>query len=36
MLCSVTFGAPVVLGADEERGAFLTRARDAVVALREL
>jgi 1-acyl-sn-glycerol-3-phosphate acyltransferase len=35
MLCSVTFGAPVTLGADEERGAFLTRARDAVVALRD-
>jgi 1-acyl-sn-glycerol-3-phosphate acyltransferase len=35
MLCSVTFGAPVALGADEERGAFLTRARDAVVALRD-
>lgn len=35
MLCSVTFGAPVVLGADEERAAFLTRARDAVVALRD-
>jgi len=35
MLCSVTFGAPVALGADEDRGAFLTRARDAVVALRD-
>jgi len=35
MLCSVTFGAPVALGADEERGAFLTRAREAVVALRD-
>ncbi|MES2190570.1 MAG: lysophospholipid acyltransferase family protein [Pseudomonadota bacterium] len=35
ILCSVTFGAPITLGADEERGHFLTRARDAVMALRE-
>jgi 1-acyl-sn-glycerol-3-phosphate acyltransferase len=35
MLCSVTFGTPVALGADEERGAFLARAREAVVALRD-
>ena len=35
MLCSVTFGTPVALGADEDRGAFLTRAREAVVALRD-
>ncbi len=35
ILCSVTFGAPIALGADEERGHFLTRARDAVMALRE-
>ena len=36
VLCSVTFGEPVKLGADEDRGVFLTRARDAVVALREV
>lgn len=35
ILCSVTFGTPIALGADEERGHFLTRARDAVMALRE-
>jgi len=34
MLCSVTFGAPVTLGANEDRSAFLARAREAVVALR--
>jgi 1-acyl-sn-glycerol-3-phosphate acyltransferase len=36
VLCSVTFGAPVVLGADEDRSAFLTRARQAVVELRDV
>ena len=36
ILCSVTFGAPVVLGADEERRPFLDRARDAVIALRDI
>lgn len=36
VLCSVTFGEPVKLGAEEDRAAFLTRARDAVVALREV
>ena len=35
ILCSVTFGAPVVLGVDESRADFLTRARQAVVDLRE-
>ncbi len=35
ILCSVTFGAPIALGAGEDRGQFLTRARDAVMALRE-
>ena len=34
ILCSVTFGAPVALQPDEDRGAFLTRARQAVVDLR--
>ncbi|VWX58196.1 1-acyl-sn-glycerol-3-phosphate acyltransferase [Burkholderiales bacterium 8X] len=34
ILCSVTFGAPVRLEAEEERRAFLDRAREAVVALR--
>ena len=36
ILCSVTFGAPIQLEADEERRAFLDRARAAVIALREL
>lgn len=35
MLCSVTFGAPLALGDGEDRGAFLTRARQAVVDLRD-
>ena len=34
ILCSVTFGAPVALQPGEDRGAFLTRARQAVVDLR--
>lgn len=34
ILCSVTFGAPVVLGPEESRAAFLVRARQAVVDLR--
>ena len=36
ILCSVTFGAPIVLEAGEERRPFLDRARSAVVALREV
>ena len=36
VLCSVTFGAPLQLGAEEERRAFLERARTAVVALRDV
>lgn len=35
ILCSVTFGTPVVLGIDESRSDFLTRARRAVMDLRE-
>jgi 1-acyl-sn-glycerol-3-phosphate acyltransferase len=35
ILCSVTFGAPVVLAPDEERAHFLVRARQAVLALRD-
>jgi 1-acyl-sn-glycerol-3-phosphate acyltransferase len=35
ILCSVTFGAPLVLEPGEERGSFLTRARQAVLALRD-
>ena len=35
ILCSVTFGAPLALGADEDRSDFLTRARSAVLGLRE-
>ncbi len=36
ILCSVTFGAPLQLEPDEDKRAFLERARDAVVALREV
>ena len=35
ILCSVTFGVPIALGAEENRADFLTRARDAVIALRQ-
>lgn len=35
ILCSVTFGAPVMLVEGEERGAFLARARQAVIALKD-
>ena len=36
VLCSVTFGEPIRLEADEDRAAFLVRARESVVALREV
>jgi 1-acyl-sn-glycerol-3-phosphate acyltransferase len=36
ILCSVTFGAPVALAPGEDRHAFLQRAREAVVALRNV
>ena len=36
VLCSVTFGAPVKLEPGEDRRAFLERARDAVMALRDV
>jgi 1-acyl-sn-glycerol-3-phosphate acyltransferase len=36
IICSVTFGAPIGLAPGEERGAFLDRARHAVIALREI
>jgi 1-acyl-sn-glycerol-3-phosphate acyltransferase len=36
ILCSVTFGAPVTLEPGEERRPFLERARQAVIALREV
>jgi 1-acyl-sn-glycerol-3-phosphate acyltransferase len=36
VLCSVTFGAPMHLGAGEERQAFLQRTRAAVIALRDV
>ncbi len=36
ILCSVTFGEPLRLEADEERRPFLDRARSAVVALRDV
>ncbi len=35
ILCSVTFGAPITLGEGEDRSAFLLRARQAVMALRD-
>ena len=34
ILCTVTFGAPLQLGIEEDKAAFLERARDAVLALR--
>ncbi len=36
ILCSVTFGAPIELRAGEERRDFLDRARQAVIALRDV
>jgi 1-acyl-sn-glycerol-3-phosphate acyltransferase len=36
ILCSVTFGAPITLEPDEERRAFLDRARASVLALRDV
>jgi len=36
ILCSVTFGAPLRLEEGEERRPFLDRAREAVVALRNV
>jgi 1-acyl-sn-glycerol-3-phosphate acyltransferase len=36
ILCSVTFGAPVTLEEGEDRKAFLERARQAVIALRDV
>ena len=36
ILCSVTFGTPIALESEEERRAFLDRARQAVIALREI
>jgi hypothetical protein len=35
MLSRVTFGEPLASGADEAKDAFLGRARDALIALRE-
>jgi 1-acyl-sn-glycerol-3-phosphate acyltransferase len=35
VLCSVTFGKPLSLQVGEDRAGFLTRARDAVIALRD-
>ena len=34
LLCTVTLGAPIVLGAGEDKAAFLHRSRDALLALR--
>jgi len=36
ILCSVTFGAPLLLQPGEDKRAFLDRARDAVIALRSV
>ncbi|GAB4204561.1 MAG: lysophospholipid acyltransferase family protein [Tibeticola sp.] len=36
VLCSVSFGAPIRLEPGEDRHAFLARAREAVMALREM
>lgn len=36
ILCSVTFGAPLLLAPGEDKRVFLDRAREAVVALREV
>ena len=36
ILCSVTFGAPVAIEPGEDKRTFLARARDAVIALREV
>ncbi|WP_066153490.1 lysophospholipid acyltransferase family protein [Hydrogenophaga pseudoflava] len=36
VLCSVTFGEPLKLGAYEDRADFLRRARDAVITLRDV
>ncbi len=36
ILCSVTFGAPLQIEPGEDKRTFLTRARDAVVALRSV
>jgi 1-acyl-sn-glycerol-3-phosphate acyltransferase len=36
VLCSVTFGAPVALSENEPRADFLVRAREAVMAMREV
>jgi 1-acyl-sn-glycerol-3-phosphate acyltransferase len=36
VLCSVTFGAPIRVEEGEERGAFLKRARESVIALRDV
>lgn len=33
LLCTVTFGAPLAIGADESKEAFLARARDALLEL---
>lgn len=34
LLCSVTFGAPLLLQPDEDKAAFIARARDALLALK--
>jgi 1-acyl-sn-glycerol-3-phosphate acyltransferase len=34
LLCTVTFGAPIVLGTSEDKATFLCRSRDALLALR--
>jgi hypothetical protein len=34
LLCTVTLGAPIVLGAGEDKPTFLNRSREALLALR--
>jgi hypothetical protein len=33
LLCTTTFGEPIVLGAAEDKDAFIERTRDALLAL---
>jgi 1-acyl-sn-glycerol-3-phosphate acyltransferase len=33
LLCTLTFGTPMTVGADEDKSAFIERARDALLAL---
>jgi hypothetical protein len=35
LLCSVTLGQPILVGADEDKAMFLARSREALLALRD-